>query len=148
MNRRLVMALLALVGLFIGTYLTLYKLGYVGALTCSIGSCEKVQTSRWSEFLGVPVATWGLGYYAVILSLTLAGSRERYTESRRLSLALLVLSGWGVLFSGWLTYLELSVIHAICEWCVISAIVATILFLLAIIDWRETRELEAVVVEG
>lgn len=147
MTRRLVMSLLALGGLAIGAYLTLYKLGYVGALTCSIGSCEKVQTSRWSEFLGLPVATWGLGYYAVVLALTTAGARERYTDSRGLALALLVLTGWGTLFSVWLTYLELNVIHAICEWCVISAMIAVILFLLSIIDWRETKA-SVVVVEA
>lgn len=139
MTRRLVMALLALLGLGIGAYLTLYKLGYVGALTCSIGSCEKVQTSRWSVFLGLPVATWGLGYYAVLIALCIAGARERHAASRGLSLALLLLTGWGVLFSAWLTYLELGVIHAICEWCVTSAIIALILFLLSIIDWRETK---------
>lgn len=140
------MALLALGGLAIGAYLTLYKLGYVGALTCSVGSCEKVQTSRWSEFLGLPVATWGLGYYAVVLALTMAGARERYMDSRGLSLALLVLTGWGTLFSVWLTYLELNVIHAICQWCVISAMIAVILFLLSVVDWRETKA-AAVVVE-
>ena len=147
MTRRLVMALLALGGTAIGAYLTLYKLGYVGALTCSIGSCEKVQTSRWSEFLGVPVATWGLAYYAAVLAITTAGTRAQHLDSRRLSLALLMLTGWGTLFSLWLTYLELNVIHAICEWCVISAMIAVILFLLSIIDWRETNA-ATIVVEG
>jgi len=142
------MALLALGGLAIGAYLTLYKLGYMGALACSIGSCEKVQTSRWSEFLGLPVATWGLGYYAVVLALTTAGARERCLDSRGLSLGLLVLTGWGTLFSLWLTYLELNVIHAICQWCVISAMIAVILFLLSIVDWRETKAAAVVVVEA
>ena len=55
------MALISLLGLFLGAYLTLYKFGVIGTLACGVSSCEKVQTSRWSVFLGLPVATWGLG---------------------------------------------------------------------------------------
>ena len=55
----MIVAALALAGIFISTYLTLYKLGMIGELTCSIGSCETVNTSRWSIFLGLPVAAWG-----------------------------------------------------------------------------------------
>ena len=52
---------------------------------------------------------------------------------------LLVLTGWGVLFSAWLTYLELFVIHAICRWCVVSAAIAVVLFGLALWDWKRSR---------
>jgi uncharacterized membrane protein len=52
--------------------------------------------------------------------------------------SLLALTGWGVLFSGWLTYLELFVIHAICRWCVVSAVIALVLFVLALWDWKRT----------
>ena len=45
------------------------------------------------------------------------------------------------MFSLWLTYLELFVIHAICQWCVISAILATILFVLSWLDFREISAL-------
>jgi uncharacterized membrane protein len=60
-----------------------------------------------------------------------------------LSLALLILTGWGVVFSAWLTYLELFVIHAICRWCVVSAVIAVALFGLAIMDWRALRREQA-----
>jgi uncharacterized membrane protein len=130
------MAVLALVGLMIGIYLTLYKFGVIGALACGVGSCETVQTSRWSTLLGLPVATWGLGYYALVFVLTMAGVQPRYASSRGLSLGLLLLTGWGFVFSSWLTYLEARVINAWCQWCVISAIVATLLFVIAVVDWR------------
>ena len=58
----MIVAALALAGIFISVYLTLYKLGVIGELTCSIGSCETVNTSRWSIFLGLPVAAWGLSF--------------------------------------------------------------------------------------
>jgi hypothetical protein len=45
------------------------------------------------------------------------------------------------LFSLWLTYLELFVIHAICQWCVVSAILATILFVVSWLDLREAHAL-------
>ena len=61
-NTRKWMALISLLGLFLGAYLTLYKFGVIGTLACNVGSCETVQTSRWSTFLGLPVATWGVGF--------------------------------------------------------------------------------------
>jgi uncharacterized membrane protein len=136
----MVMAIISLVGLMIGTYLTLYKYGVIGALSCSVGSCERVQTSKWADFLGLPVATWGIGFYASVIALAFAGIQERFAESRGLALALLVLTGWGVVFSSWLTYLEWRVINAWCQWCVVSAVLVAVLFVLALLDWRDRRQ--------
>jgi uncharacterized membrane protein len=137
MTKRMLAALIALVGLFVALYLTLYKVGVIGELTCSVGSCETVNTSRWSTFLGLPVAAWGLGYYATVVVVALIGLSERFEDSRRLALGMLLLTAWGALFSLWLTYLELFVIHAICQWCVISAVLAFALFVVTWLDWRE-----------
>ena len=133
-------ALVALAGLFVATYLTLYKLGVIGTLTCSVGSCEAVQLSRWATLLGLPVAAWGVGYYGLVFALTLAGVQERFADSRGLSLALMLLTAWGLIFSVWLTYLELFVIQAICQWCVVSAVLAGVLFVVCFLDWRESRK--------
>jgi uncharacterized membrane protein len=133
------LTLVSLVGLFVAGYLALYKLGYIGVLTCTVGSCETVQTSKWAMFLGLPVAVWGVGYYVSTLALSFASTLPRYEDSRGMSLALLILTGWGFVFSAWLTALELWVIHAICQWCVVSAILATIMFVIALLDWRATR---------
>jgi uncharacterized membrane protein len=132
-------ALVALAGLFVASYLTLYKLGVIGELSCSVGSCETVQLSRWATLLGLPVAAWGVGYYALVFALTLVGVQERFVESRGLALALVLLTGWGLIFSAWLTYLELFVIDAICQWCVVSAVLAGVLFVICWLDWKETR---------
>jgi uncharacterized membrane protein len=141
MTKRMSMAIIALVGLMIGIYLTLYKFGIIGALSCSVGSCEKVQTSKWATFLGLPVATWGVGFYASVLALAFAGIQPRFAESRGLATAMLALTAWGVVFSSWLTYLEWRVINAWCQWCIVSAALVAVLFLLALFDWREQREL-------
>jgi len=134
------MALIALIGVFVSLYLTLYKLGYIGTLACGTGGCETVQLSKWGDFFGVPVAGWGVGYYGVVLALAVAGVQERFGESRRLTMALLLVTGWGLLFTLWLTYLELFVIRAICRWCVGSAAMTVALFALALWDWRASGE--------
>ncbi len=135
MKRREIIAALALAGIFVALYLTLYKMGAIGELSCRIGSCETVNSSRWAVFFGAPVAAWGVGFYVVVFALALAGLRARFADSRRLSLALVLLSGWGVAFSLWLTYLELFVIHAICQWCVVSALIVTAIFLISLRDY-------------
>ncbi len=142
MTKRMWMVLISLAGLFLGIYLTLYKFGVIGSLVCNVGSCEQVQTSRWSVFLGLPVATWGVGFYALMLVLAIAGLQPRFADSRSLSLVLVLLTGWGVLFTAWLNYLEGFVIHAWCEWCLGSAAMVVLLFVLALLDWRDTRQLE------
>jgi uncharacterized membrane protein len=132
----MLLAALALVGLLIAVYLTLYKVGVIGQLACTIGSCETVNTSRWATFLGLPVAAWGIVFYVVALALTLASLQERFEESRALIGAIVAWCGWGVLFSGWLTYLELFVIHAICIWCVTSAVVVAVMFVVSVVEMR------------
>lgn len=136
MSKRMVIAALALAGIFLATYLTLYKLGYIGALACSVGQCETVNLSRWATFGGLPVAAWGVGFYVSVFAVAFAGTTERFVDAPWVSHALLALTGWGVLFSGWLTYLELFVIHAICMWCVVSAMLVCVLFAISLLEWR------------
>jgi uncharacterized membrane protein len=123
----MLLSLLALVGVVLSAYLTLFKLGYIGHLACSVGTCERVQTSRWSMLLGIPVAGWGVAYYLTLLCVAVAGTQPGFASNPRVSWLLLVLTGWGVLFSAYLTGLELFVIHAICEYCVTSAVVVTVM---------------------
>lgn len=141
MTKRMGIALIALVGALIATYLTLYKLGIIGTLVCTnLGSCETVQTSRWATFLGLPVAAWGVGYYLAILVAAIVGTMPAWSESRAVSVVLLLLTAWGFLFSAYLTSLELFVIHAICVYCVTSAILVTVLLVLSWLDYRDARE--------
>jgi uncharacterized membrane protein len=137
MTKRMAVATLALTGVFVAFYLLLYKVGYVGNLNCSIGSCETVNTSRWAEFVGAPVAAWGVGFYVVLFALALASFQDRYAGSAAMSGALAFLSGCGFAFTLWLTYLELFVIHAICQWCVVSAIIVTLIFITSVMDLRD-----------
>ena len=136
---RMAIALLALAGLLISAYLTMYKVGLLGEIQCTIGGCEKVQTSRWATFLGLPVSAWGLGAYITLLVVALLGVQPRFVRERWVALALFGLSAVGVAFSAYLTYLEAFVIHAWCQWCVISAILITLIFLLSLPGLRQAR---------
>jgi uncharacterized membrane protein len=131
----MLIAVLALCGVFLSLYLALYKAGMIGTLACGTGECETVQLSRWATFLGLPVAAWGVGFYLAVFALSLLGVQERFADSRGFALGLVLVTGWGVLFSLWLTYLELFVIHAICRWCVGSALLTVALFAIAIMDY-------------
>jgi uncharacterized membrane protein len=139
----MIVAVLALVGIFISLYLTLYKLGVIGELSCTLGSCETVNTSRWSVFLGLPVAAWGLLFYLDVFGVALLGTLPRWENEPVISIVLVVEAAIGVLFSAWLTYLELVVIEAICIWCVASAVIVLGIFLASVADLRETKALAA-----
>ncbi len=135
----MILAVLSLVGLYVAMYLWLYKLGIVGTLSCKIGSCEKVNTSPYAILFGVPIAFWGVLYYVGLFTAALLSTTDRFGNDRRMAPALVALTGWGVLFSAYLTYLELAVIHAICQWCVVSAILVVVMFALAVVELRAGR---------
>ena len=141
MTKRMIVAMLALAGIFVALYLLLYKLGMIGHLTCSIGSCETVNTSRWATFMGIPVAGWGVAFYVAMFGVAIVSTGDRYADSPGMSKLLVGLAGTGVLFSGWLTWLELFKIHAICQWCVISAIIVALIFLVSLSDLKRCSEL-------
>lgn len=132
----MIIAALALAGVGLATYLAMYKLGMIGTLACSVGQCELVNLSRWSTLMGLPVAVWGVGFYVVLFLVAFIGTTTRFVDAPWVSHALLGLTTWGVLFSGWLTWLELFVINAVCMFCVISAVLVTVLFLLSVLEWR------------
>ena len=125
--RRLEIAIgaLALVGLGIAAYLTYIHYAGLHPLCLASGGCEKVQSSHWSKLAGIPVATIGLVGYAAILALLFVPG-----EAGLAGCALVALVGFG--FSAYLTYVELFRIHAVCQWCVASAILMTLLAVLSV----------------
>ena len=136
MMLRMSAALTALAGVFISAYLWLYKLGKIGTLTCGTGGCETVQLSPYSRFLGLEVAAIGAVGYALLLALSLASLNARPAVAARLITALVGLSGMALLFTLYLKYLELFVIHAICRWCVASAVLILVFFVLVVLERR------------
>jgi uncharacterized membrane protein len=125
----MVAATLALAGFFVALYLWFWKLGLVGSLVCGPGgSCEYVQSSPQSVIFGLPVALYGVVGYLALFVVGLAGVQPRWMARRGPTLLLVILSGLGMVFSGYLTYLEAGVLHAWCRWCVGSAGIITAIF--------------------
>jgi uncharacterized membrane protein len=128
---RITLLALTLIGLGVASYLTYVH--YAGIKpACTAGeSCTKVQTSQYSKLADVPVALIGLIGYVAILASLLAPENE----TSRFAMVALTVVGFG--FSAYLTGRELFSIHAICEWCVSSAVIMTLLTCLSI--WRFLR---------
>ena len=126
-----VMFALAILGTAIAGYLTWVHYSGHLALCTGTGGCETVQASRYSVVAGVPVALLGLLTYLGLLLVTGWRMYAGLATPTGVMLALFGIALAGVLYSAYLTYLEVAVIHAICPWCVSSAIVMVIIFVLA-----------------
>ena len=111
---------LALAGIGVAGYLTYVHYAGLHPICGVSHGCETVQTSSYASLFGIPVAVLGLITYGMILiSLRLPEERGRLG-----GYALTVI---GLGFSVYLTYREVFTIHAICSWCVSSAILFTLL---------------------
>jgi uncharacterized membrane protein len=129
---RATLIVLTVIGMCWAAYLTYVHYSGTTPL-CSLKGdpCAAVQKSRYSELAGVPVALIGAIGYLVILGSLLASDGER----ARFATAALTLGGFG--FSVYLTYREVFSLHKICEDCVASAVIMTILMCLSV--WRFLR---------
>ena len=124
---------LSFIGVIDSAYLTWIKLSHQESrCIVGLGDCFSVNTSRFSSISGVPVALIGLIGYLLILVLLLIETRNEEWRSN-ISLAVFGLTFFGTLFSAYLTYLEIAVIRAICPYCVVSASIMLILFVISIV---------------
>jgi uncharacterized membrane protein len=138
-RNRMAITFLALVGVFISLYLTLHKMGLIGTLLCGTGSCDLVQASKYALFLGMPVPYLGLAGYIVLTAVGLASLQPNNINSRPITLALILFALGAFGFSVYLSLLEQFVIHAWCRWCIASAIIATLIFLFSLPEYRRLR---------
>jgi uncharacterized membrane protein len=123
---------LALAGVAVAGYLTIAHYNQ-GVLVCSptLGNCHTVQSSVYATVGDIPIALFGVGMYVALAAL--AALRWRRADLVwPATLAAFAIAFAGALVSAYLTYLELAVIHAICQWCVISAVLAVSLLALEI----------------
>jgi len=122
---------LALLGVAIAVYMVWVHYQET-ALICGVGNCEKVQTSEYATMFGVPIAWFGLAMYVTLVALLVV--RETRLELADVaSVGVFGLTFAGTLYCAYLTYLEIWVIEAICQWCVTFAIVTVASFILATI---------------
>ena len=123
---RIIIGVLCLIGIGVAGYLTYTHYEGIKVLCLSSGGCETVQSSVYSKVAGLPVAVLGLaGYIGILITLAI---RNDFGRVAGFGLALI-----GFLFSLYLTYREIFTIKAICQWCVSSAVLMTILTILTAI---------------
>ena len=124
--------IISILGALDSIYLLVYKLTGNSQMCLGNGGCHDVNFSSYSEIYGIPISVFGLAAYLVIAGIVLLESRLRLAKENG-PLLVFGMSLAGVAFSAYLTYLELYVIHAVCPFCVASAIIITLIFILAII---------------
>jgi uncharacterized membrane protein len=97
-----------------------------------LGNCALVNTSAYSEIFKIPIAYFGLLAYLVIFMLMVSsGSTIMYASSIPFQLFGITLIG--LLFSGYLTYVQFGILHAYCPYCLLSAVTTTCLFIISTI---------------
>ncbi len=105
-------------------------------LTCTItglDGCNVVAQSVYSQFLGLPLAVYGVIFYSLLL-LAIIVSFFRISIGMRRVVFIIALAG--AIFSSYFMYLQFFVIKALCIYCMGSALVA---YILAILTWIATR---------
>jgi uncharacterized membrane protein len=122
---RVAIVVAAAVGAAIAAYLTYVHYAHVSPI-CTTGGCEKVQTSKYAELAGVPVALLGLGAYAVVVATAVARGLAAAFAGVLVALV-------GVAFSGYLLWAQLGPIGAVCQWCLGNDVAITIVAALAVV---------------
>jgi len=131
-------AMIALVcmGLMVAGYMTYSDLNSASLVCGGLGDCDTAHASVYARLLGVPVSLLGLAGYAVVAALLGWRSRSQGDPAYLVRLAVLAVVLAGAVFSVYLTYIEFFVIHAVCPWCVVSAVVMVTLALFAALAVR------------
>lgn len=127
---------LAVAGIGVSGYLTLAHLNYVDLGCTAVRGCEEVAAHYTARGFGIPwlraipTAAFGLAMYALmgVLCVVRAGALDA-ARNRTAALAQWWITAASVLVSAWLTYLEAYVIRAWCQWCVASAVIVLLMFL-------------------
>ena len=119
-----VLVVLGLAGSAIGSYLTIAHWGDQPIACGGVGDCGYVNSSEYASVGGVPVSALGAALYLAMTAVALAWARRACVDWLPIAYWGLALAGAG--YAGYLTYVELAVLHAICIWCVTSAVLLAV----------------------
>ena len=133
----ILITLLSLVGLFDSSYLTATHFSDT-TLDCSIvKGCDLVLQSPYSEIVGIPTAFFGILFYLTIFLLSVFILLN--PEKKKLVFKLASVASVGFLASLTFIYLQAFVINAWCQFCILSAITSTIIFILSWLTYGQKR---------
>jgi uncharacterized membrane protein len=123
---------MTIIGTGIGIYLAYVKLsdGEAICLATDKIDCHSVQTSSYSEILGIPISLLGLGAYVTMLGIFVLEDRIQFLADFGLTI-LFSMTLFGAVYSGYLSYVEGFVLEKWCLWCVASAFLMLGLFILS-----------------
>ena len=122
---------LVIVGLAVSIYMTIYKVTSNNAMCLGSGDCSTVNSSRYAEVNGIPVAVFGVIGYLAILAVHYFENRNRFFEQNS-TLMIFGMALTGFLFTLWLIYVEVALLKALCPFCVTSQTAMTIIFIIAV----------------
>lgn len=132
--------ILSLLGLGVSAFLA-YEYALPTPIICPLGGsgCETVKNSVYSNLLGIPLPYWGMTFYLIMTGLIFLIIEKGTTKLLKKLLLTVAISG--LLFSIYLTALEEFVINAYCFWCVISAIITTVIFVVTVIIFLQKSDM-------
>lgn len=128
---RTAILIMAALGVLVASYLIYIKFNPASPFCIAGGGCEAVNSSRYSEVAGIPIAVFGTLTYLAIIALVLLEPRLPLAGEWG-PMAIFGLGLAGTLYSAYLTYIELAVIHQVCPYCVTSAVLITLIFVASI----------------
>ena len=124
--------MVAVIGIIDALYLSYVKIAHQEVYCGGSGACDTVNNSPYAEISGIPIAYLGLGAYILILVLLFLEKRGEFWANYS-PMIVFGMTLAGMLYSIYLTYIELAVLHAVCPYCVVSAIAITVLFILSLV---------------
>lgn len=140
-----IVPVLALIGLGVAAYLVYIEISHAEAICGPVGNCNQVQSSVYASIFGIPIALLGLLNYSGVILLWFGNRQKANATFKRLAAVMLLgLTIFGVIFSIYLTWAELFLIHAVCAWCLTSAIITTVLMLIALLGTTALPDIEEV----
>lgn len=124
--------ILAVVGLLVSIYMTIYNVSSNDAMCLGSGGCSTVNASRYSEVYGIPVGSVGVaGYFAILLAHWYERRDKFFEKNGPMLIFGMALTGF--LFTLYLIYVEFAILQALCPFCLTSQIAMTIIFIISVI---------------
>ena len=122
---------LVILGLAVSIYMTVYKVTSNNAICLGSGDCSTVNSSRYAEVNGIPVAVFGvIGYLAILVVHYFENFNRFFKQNSTLMIFGMALTGF--LFTVWLIYVEVALLKALCPFCVTSQTAMTLIFIIAV----------------
>ncbi len=124
----LVAVVLSFLGIFVASVLSIAHAFALSVPCGENGGCDVVAASSYSAIAGIPVAYLGLGAYLALATISVLRAFLGLQRTMKLGTTALIVSGIGALFSFYLQFISFTQIHAVCLWCLTSAVTMCVMF--------------------